>query len=249
MQQNKEEAIYYLEQALLLLKESKGELDDARAVKPDSKFCKGSDAGHSGFNPDGKYLTKGKFWIHKKGDFHKGSTFFEGVFNRIMQNKVLKHYKENGIKYLVLNHEYLDTPLEERTRIINTYHKEVQKCTLDSLHSNASKNQRARGVSIWTSVGYTESDRSADDLWLRINKHLAPKYNIKMLKQDWTDGDYDYEANFWMCKQTLCPAKLNEFLFFDNYQDALLAMREDVQNDYALQLYNNTVWEMDNLVI
>lgn len=249
MSQNNEQAIHHLEQALLLLKNSTEELKDTKEVKADSKYCKCSDAGHSGFDPDGNYLTNGKFWVHEKGIFHKNSTIFEGVFNRTMQNKVLKHYKENGIKYLVLNHEYLDTPLQERSRKANAYHKEVQKCTLDSLHSNASQNQEARGVSIWTSIGQTESDKSANDQWLRIYKNLVPKYGIKMLKQDWVDGDYDYEANFWMCKQTAMPSKLNEFLFFDNYDDALLTMREDVQDDYALQIYHNTVWEMDNLKI
>ena len=36
---------------------------------------------------------------------------------------------------------------------------------------------------------------------------------------DMSDGDHDYEAGFYMVKNTICPAVLIEAFFYDNRED------------------------------
>lgn len=195
------------------------------------------DAGHGAIDPStGKYTTAGKFFDHKGfNEFHnKGSVFYEGLFNRAVANKVIQKSQSNGIKVIPLYHDYLDTPLQARTAIANQYHKTVQEGILISIHGNAA-NTKARGYSVWTSKGQTNSDKIADHLWNQIA--TQSKIHIPMMKQT-IDGDVDYEEGFHMVVNSVMPAVLIEHLFFDNLEDARLMMRDDVQELFADVIIN-----------
>ena len=45
-------------------------------------------------------------------------------------------------------------------------------------------------------------------------------------RADWSDGDPDYEANFYIIRKTLCPAVLTESLFQDNRADVEFLLSE-----------------------
>ena len=55
---------------------------------------------------------------------------------------------------------------------------------------------------------------------------------IKTMK-DLKDGDTDYEANFYVIKNTDMPAVLIENMFFDNYNDASLLTEEEYFTFYT----------------
>lgn len=88
-----------------------------------------------------------------------------------------------------------------------------------SIHCNAAGNGRewmnARGWSIWTTVGQTESDKLASCIFHGAEKNFV---NQK-LRKDIQDGDVDYESNFYVLRKTACPAVLIEHFFMDNHED------------------------------
>ena len=102
-------------------------------------------------------------------------------------------------------------------------------CLLLSVHSNASVNHNAKGLSVWTSRGKTKSDAYAE-----IFYQEAKKYNpdAKMLA-DMSDGDHDFEAGFYMVTKTACPAVLVEAFFYDNKSDFDYLMSEEGRENIA----------------
>lgn len=199
------------------------------------------DAGHGSIDPKtGKYTTAGKFFDHKGfPEFHNGGTvFYEGIFNRQVADIVTELATKKGIRVVKLYHDFLDTPLQNRTNIANTYHTQVQEGILFSIHSNAA-NTRARGYSVWTSIGQTQSDKIADSLWNKIMP-VSQKYQFPMMRQ-MTDGDVDYEEGFHMVVRSTMPAVLIEHLFFDNLTDARLLMNKDLQYLFAEAIVNTHI--------
>lgn len=197
------------------------------------------DAGHGGRDPKGNYMTKGKQFDHGKGTFHKGSIFYEGVFNR----KIAKLAKEKlgmiGIRSKTVYHDYNDTTLSKRVEDANLDYVTggKKRSIYISIHSNAA-NTKARGWSVWTTKGKTESDKIADKLH-EITKDLLPDI---LMRQDTSDGDKDYEENFQVLRDTKMPAILIEFLFFDNYEDACQLMDEDIQERFATTIALLAQW-------
>lgn len=102
-------------------------------------------------------------------------------------------------------------------------------CVYVSIHVNAAGSgaawMNARGWAVYTSPGATKSDKLATKLYNEAKRLLPPdsKYYVRA---DWSDGDPDYEANFYVLTKTKCPAVLTENLFQDNKQDAAYLMSE-----------------------
>lgn len=95
-------------------------------------------------------------------------------------------------------------------------------CLYVSIHTNAAGNgaewMNARGWSVYTSPCKTKSDILATCLYDEAQK-LLPKDSKYYVRSDWSDGDPDYEANFYVLTKTKCPAVLTENLFQDNKAD------------------------------
>lgn len=95
-------------------------------------------------------------------------------------------------------------------------------CLYVSIHVNAAgadgKWHDARGWAVYTSPGKTKSDTLATCLYNEA-KALLPKDSKYYVRADWSDGDPDYEANFYVLTKTKCPAVLTENLFQDNKAD------------------------------
>lgn len=212
-----------------------------------SKFSYTISAGHGGLDSQGNYLPKsGKQFYHDGMDLHYGSYFYEGVFNRIIANNLCTRLKESRMVYEKLYHPYEDWSLEKKSNMVNNYHVNVKKTILFELHSNASKYHNARGFSVYTSPGHTTSDKIASVLWHYVAE-FANDFGITMRKQDYKDGDVDYEAKFWMCTQTVCYSILPECLFFDNVKDVIVLMNPKFQAKYVDALYKTIVWCEENL--
>ena len=213
-----------------------------------SKYCYIISAGHSGVDANGNYLTApNKMHDHKRGTFHDGSKFYEGVFNRVIADGLCKKLKEAGIVYKKLYNPVLDMTLQYKRDKVNHHHTNIQKCILIDLHSNAFDGN-ARGFRVYTSKGQTISDKIATNLWHEVQQ-FSNKYGFKMGTQSYLDMDNDYEEQLYMLRMTACPAILPEALFFDNYEDAKILMREDFQQDYIQALFNNIMWCEKNVQI
>lgn len=104
---------------------------------------------------------------------------------------------------------------------------------VDAAPPNDGKWHNAGGWSAYTTVGQTKADTLAEHLYNAAEKHLASYAaqmeegkktgmygkNQRPFRTDTSDGDKDMESNFYVLRQTSCPAVLTENLFQDNEVD------------------------------
>lgn len=106
-----------------------------------------------------------------------------------------------------------------RCKIVNNLVKKYKDCIYVSIHVNAAggdgKWHNATGWEAYTTPGVTKADQLATCLY------EAAKWNCKgkKIRTDYTDGDPDKEAGFYVLKHTNCPAVLTENFFQDNKED------------------------------
>lgn len=200
-------------------------------IPPHEKRMVFLDWGHGGINENGEYTTNGKLHKHKNGKFHDGSTFYEGVFNRIQAKNVAKRLIDKDIPFRFVADPVEDTSLEDRVNFANDVAKYLGKenCLYISFHADAF-NGYARGFSVYTSPGITKSDKVAEELFKTVSNKMG---HLIRLRFDKSDGDYDKEAKFYVLTQTSMSAILIEHLFFDNYEDAKLLMNKGIQDLFA----------------
>lgn len=157
-----------------------------------------------------------------------------------------------GIESYVLVPEQTDISLEERVRRANKIHSEQKKngktVILLSIHCNAAGRGEwlnARGWSAWTSRGKTESDKIASCFYEAAHEILDPK-KLK-IREDKSDGDPDWESNFYIIYRSTMPAVLTENFFQDNKEDVEYLLSEEGKNDCVnihikgLQKYLKTI--------
>lgn len=171
------------------------------------------DAGHTKKTP-GKYSPK----------FPDGHRFYEWRFNKEVVCRIAEGLLAENIKFeLVCPEIEREVSLAERVRRANAWCKKygTKNCLFISVHSNAFGNgenwEKPEGWSIWTSRGNTKSDAVADIFWKEAEPILKEE-GFKMRKE-LSDGDLDYESNFYVLKNTLCPAVLTENLFYTNKRE------------------------------
>jgi N-acetylmuramoyl-L-alanine amidase len=237
-----------MDNAFLQMQESYKKLRESflyQNHKAKSNWCIGVSAGHGGFLK-GEYLTKGKQFHHEGKELHYGGYFYEGVWNRIIADKLCARLKEEQMVYKKFYHEYEDWSLEKKSNMVNHHHVNVQKVLLFELHSNGSSHHNAEGFSVYTSPGQTDSDVLATKIWEEMEK-ISNKFGFKMRKQSYKDGDVDYEEKFWMCVKTACPTILLECLFFDYLKDVEILMNEHFQNAYVEALLLVAMWADKNM--
>lgn len=184
------------------------------------------DAGHGGINPYTKeYVTApNKMYKHPGNKpFHGGGYFYEGLSNRILLDKFCMECILNDISYTVVSYPWIDVSLRHRVEDANTFIRlnPTKRCIYISIHSDAS-GAGADGYAIWTTIGNTDSDSIATGLYNYISK--LDDFPFRMREQSYSDGDPDYEDNFYVIKNTNCPAILIEVGFFDDFDDAMKLM-------------------------
>ena len=88
-----------------------------------------------------------------------------------------------------------------------------------SIHVNAAGNGskwlNATGWSVFTCSGQTESDRVAECMCEAAIKNFPGR----RIRTDFSDGDSDWEEQFYILRKSWCPAVLTENLFMDSRSD------------------------------
>lgn len=125
--------------------------------------------------------------------------------------------KKEGIPCTVLVPETSDISLGERCRRANAIAKTSKIPTVYlSIHNNAAGKgdvwKEAYGWSAYTSRGKTKADSLADCLYEAAMEIFQKETKCR---KDFSDGDSDQEADFYVLKHTSMPAVLTENFFMD----------------------------------
>lgn len=170
------------------------------------------DAGH-GINTPGKGSP---YALH---GVEPGLYLKEYQYNRWIVDAIARELKLRGVQVEKLVKDDFDMPLSERVSRANKIYSKDRDSFLISIHVNAagdgSKWMDASYWSAWTSIGQTRSDIIADYLVDSARKTFIGK----KVAFDRTDGDDDFENNFYILRNTNCPAVLTENFFQDNVED------------------------------
>lgn len=149
---------------------------------------------------------------------------------------IKKELEKEGIPYYIVTPELTDISLSTRVKRVNSKYAECKKngikAFLISVHLNAASNgqwKNATGWSTWTSIGQTSGDKLADKLYEAAHEILDPK-KLK-IRTDKSDGDEDWESNFYILKNTNCAATLSESFFMDSEKDVEYLLSDEGKAD------------------
>ena len=177
------------------------------------------DPGH-GIDTPGKRSPDGKFR--------------EYLWNRQVADLLGARLVAMGIDASPVVTETNDIPLSTRVQRVNRICSKVgaSNVILVSIHANAAGNggwMNAKGWSCYTSKGNTESDRIAECLYDAFEKEFPDR----KIRKDLSDGDRDWEENFYVLAKSRCPAVLLENFFYDNPEECMFLLKEETKERIA----------------
>lgn len=149
-----------------------------------------------------------------------GQQLIEWKFNREIVDGIYFRMEKMGTPIIKLVPEEIDVSLENRVKRANNIHKYDNSAFLISVHANAGG---GTGWEIFTSKGKTKSDELATCIFVEAHKVL-PEIRMRI---DENDGDPDKEADFYLLKNTKCPAVLTENLFMDTWEDCKILLSKE----------------------
>lgn len=144
----------------------------------------------------------------------------EYKYTREISRDIVVKLKALGYDAELLVPEVEDVPLAERCRRVNEWCGRLgaENVILVSIHCNAAGNgewMNARGWSAYTSKGQTK----ADELATMLYRAAEANFTNQKIRKELSDGDPDWEENFYILKKTKCAAVLTENFFMDNKED------------------------------
>ena len=178
------------------------------------------DPGH-GIDTPGKRSPDGKF--------------LEYLWNRQIADLLLDRFMIMGIDASLVVTETNDISLSTRVQRVNRLCSKVgaSNVILLSIHSNAagdgSKWMSAQGWSCYTSKGDTKSDVIAECLYDAFEAEFADR----KIRKDMSDGDRDWEENFYVLAKSKCPAVLLENYFYDNRDECAWLLKDETKERIA----------------
>ena len=178
------------------------------------------DPGH-GIDTPGKRSPDGKF--------------LEYLWNRQIADLLLDRFIIMGIDASLVVTETNDISLTTRVQRVNKVCSKVgaSNVILLSIHSNAagdgSKWMSAQGWSCYTSKGETKSDMIAECLYDAFEAEFADR----KIRKDMSDGDRDWEENFYVLQKSKCPAVLLENFFYDNRDECSWLLKDETKERIA----------------
>lgn len=161
--------------------------------------------------------------------------FLEYLWNRQVADLLLERLVAMGIDASLVVTETNDVTLRNRVNRVNTICNKVgaSNVLLVSIHANAAGNgsawMNARGWSCYTSKGKTKSDQVAECLY----EAFEEEFPERKIRKDLSDGDKDWEANFFVLEKSRCPAVLLENFFYDNPEECAFLLKEKTKERIA----------------
>ena len=168
-------------------------------------------------------------------------SLYEWSWNREIVAMLCERLYGLNVETVILVPEEHDVPLKERVRRVNTIVHDAKienkEVLLISIHINAAGHgtwNNASGWSVWVSNNASEKSkqfaqiayREAVSMGLKGNR-VAPKENY------WT-------SNFYILKNTPCPAVLTENMFQDNQGDVAFLKSEEGK-EKIVELHLNAI--------
>lgn len=144
----------------------------------------------------------------------------EYLYAREIADDIVRELVKRGYDAERIVKESVDVALSERARRANEFCGKLgtSNVILISVHCNAAGNgewMKARGWSAYTTKGKTKADDLANCLYAAAESVFVGQ----KIRKDTSDGDPDWEENFYILQKTKCPAVLTENFFQDNKED------------------------------
>lgn len=145
----------------------------------------------------------------------------EYLYVRGIADDVMRELSKRGYDAERIVKENVDVPLAERARRTNEFCGKLSASNviLISIHCNAAGNgaewMKARGWSAYTTKGQTKADDLANCLYSAAESEFVGQ----KIRKDISDGDPDWEENFYILQKTKCATVLTENFFQDNKED------------------------------
>lgn len=168
-----------------------------------------------------KILIDAGHGIDTPGKRSPDGLFLEYLWNRQMADLVIARLVSRGIDASLVVTETNDIPLRTRVLRVNKVCDQLgaKNVLLISIHANAAgmgkEWMNAKGWCCYTSPGKTGSDEFAECMYDSFTRSFPER----KIRRDKTDGDSDYEANFYMLTKSKCRAILLENFFYDNKEE------------------------------
>ena len=161
--------------------------------------------------------------------------FREYLWNRQVADLIMEGLVSAGIDASLVVTETNDVSLRNRVNRINTICNRggASNVLLVSIHANAAGNgsawMNAKGWSCYTSKGKTKSDQVAECLYDAFEE----EFQDRKIRKDISDGDRDWEENFYVLEKSKCPAVLLENFFYDNREECAWMLQEETKRRIA----------------
>ena len=155
--------------------------------------------------------------------------FREYLWNRQVADLILEGLVSAVIDASLVVTETNDVSLRNRVNRVNTICNRLgaSNVLLVSIHANAAGNgsawMNAKGWSCYTSEGKTKSDQVAECLY----DAFEAEFPERKIRKDMSDGDRDWEENFYVLQKSKCPAVLLENFFYDNREECAWMLQEE----------------------
>lgn len=161
--------------------------------------------------------------------------FREYLWNRQVADLILEGLVSAGVDASLVVTETNDVSLRNRVNRVNTICNRLgaSNVLLVSIHANAAGNgsawMNAKGWSCYTSKGKTKSDSVAECLYDAFEE----EFQDRKIRKDMSDGDRDWEENFYVLQKSKCPAVLLENFFYDNREECAWMLQEETKKRIA----------------
>ena len=182
-----------------------------------------------------KVLIDSGHGIDTPGKRSPDGLFLEYLWNRQVADMLLERLVAMGIDASLVVTETNDVTLRNRVNRVNTICNKVgaSNVLLVSIHANAAGNgsswMNAKGWSCYTSKGKTKSDQVAECLY----DAFEDEFPERKIRKDLSDGDKDWEENFYVLEKSRCPAVLLENFFYDNKEECAWMLQEETKRRIA----------------
>ena len=169
---------------------------------------------------------------YKSYVFPDGFTVYEGVVNRQIAGRLTRLLKVANVGYHDLNIlSNFDMPLHQRVKKINDIYQKDKNAWLLSIHSNK-MTRDGEGASL---------PGRGCETYIAINAGKKSQAIQVIAEKHYKNDGHRYRgsntANFYILKNTNCPAILVENYFYTNRQDAEFLMSPPGQEKIASTLF------------